>query len=162
MVKNLPTMQETPVQSLGQKDPLEKGMATHPSSLAWEIPHTEEPGRLQSMESQRVGTIEQLYFLVCIPLNIYEDPLYARCCILLLYVSKTLILQNSCKMLYYYLHFAVDETGSGWLSNLPETTQLWTLLEIQTCLTPSLPTLLPLRLNHSRLATQRYENADMR
>ena len=55
MVKNLPTMQETWVQSLGQEDPLEKGMATHPSILAWRIPWTEEPGGLQSMGLQRVG-----------------------------------------------------------------------------------------------------------
>ena len=45
MVKNLPAMQETPVQSLGWKDPLEKGMAIHSSVLAWRIPWTEEPGR---------------------------------------------------------------------------------------------------------------------
>ena len=44
-----------PVQSLGQEDPLEKAMATHSSTLAWKIPWTEEPGRLQSMGSQRVG-----------------------------------------------------------------------------------------------------------
>ena len=49
MVKNLPTVQETWVQSLGKEDPLEKGMATHSSILAWEMPQTEEPGRLQSM-----------------------------------------------------------------------------------------------------------------
>ena len=55
MVKNLPTVQETWVQSLGKEDPLEKGMATHSSILAWEMPQTEEPGRLQSMGSQRVG-----------------------------------------------------------------------------------------------------------
>ena len=55
MVKRLPTMRETWVQSLGQEDPLEKEMATHSSILAWKIPRTEEPGRLQSMESQRVG-----------------------------------------------------------------------------------------------------------
>ena len=55
MVKNLPAMQETEVQSLGQEDPLEKGVATHSSLLAWRIPWTEEPGGLQSMESQRVG-----------------------------------------------------------------------------------------------------------
>ena len=55
MVKNLPAMQETCVQSLGQEDPLEKGKATHSSILAWRIPWTEEPCRLQSMESQRVG-----------------------------------------------------------------------------------------------------------
>ena len=55
MVKNLPAMQETWVQSLGREDPLEKGMATHSSILAWRIPWAEERGRLQSMESQTVG-----------------------------------------------------------------------------------------------------------
>ena len=55
MVKNLPAMPETQVQSLSQEDLLEKGLATHYSSLAWRTPRTEEPGRLQSMESQRVG-----------------------------------------------------------------------------------------------------------
>ena len=55
MVKHLPTMQETQVQPLGQEDPLEKKMATHPSTLAWKIPCTEEPGRLQSMGLQRAG-----------------------------------------------------------------------------------------------------------
>ena len=54
MVKRLPTMQETQVQSLGREDPLEKEMATHSSILAWKIPWMEEPGRLQSMGSQRV------------------------------------------------------------------------------------------------------------
>ena len=54
-VKHLPTMWETWVQSLGQEDPLEKEMATHSSTLAWKIPWMEEPGRLQSMGSQRVG-----------------------------------------------------------------------------------------------------------
>ena len=49
MVKNLPAMQETRVQSLGQEDPLEKGMATHSSIFAWRIPWTEEPVGLQSM-----------------------------------------------------------------------------------------------------------------
>ena len=52
--KNLPAMQETWVRSLGWKDPLEKGMATHFSILVWRIPWTEEPGRLQSMGSQQV------------------------------------------------------------------------------------------------------------
>ena len=55
MVKCLPTMQETWVQSLGWEDPLEKEMATHSSTLAWRIPWMEEPGRLQSMGLQRVG-----------------------------------------------------------------------------------------------------------
>ena len=54
MIKNLPEMQETRVLSLGQEDPLEKGMATHSSVLTGRIPWIEEPGRLQSMGSQRV------------------------------------------------------------------------------------------------------------
>ena len=53
-IKNLPTMQETQVRPLGWEDPLEKGMATHSSIHAWRIPGTEEPGRLQSIRSQRV------------------------------------------------------------------------------------------------------------
>ena len=53
-LKRLPSMQETQVQSLGQEDPLEKEMATHSSILAWEIPWTEEPGRLQSMGWQEL------------------------------------------------------------------------------------------------------------
>ena len=52
MVKNLPAMQEIPVRCLGQEDPLEKGEATHYSILAWRIPWTDEPGRLQSMGLQ--------------------------------------------------------------------------------------------------------------
>ena len=55
MVKNLLTMQDTQVQSLGQEDPLEKEMATHTSILAWKTTWTEEPGKLQSMALQRVG-----------------------------------------------------------------------------------------------------------
>ena len=54
-VNNLPAMQEIQVRSLGGEDPLEKGMPTHSSILVWEIPRTEEPGRLQSMGLQRVG-----------------------------------------------------------------------------------------------------------
>ena len=55
MVKHLPTMWEAPVQTLGQEDLLEREIATHFSILAWKIPWREEPGRLQSMELQRVG-----------------------------------------------------------------------------------------------------------
>ena len=55
MVKHLSTMRETWVRSAGQEDPLEEEMATHSSTLAWKIPWTEEPGKLQSMGSQRVG-----------------------------------------------------------------------------------------------------------
>ena len=55
MVKRLSTMWETRVQSLGQEDPLEKEITIHSSTIAWKIPWMEEPGRLQSMGSQRVG-----------------------------------------------------------------------------------------------------------
>ena len=55
IVKNLPALQETWVQSQGQEDPLEKGMATHSNILAWEIPWTEEPDGLLTVELQRVG-----------------------------------------------------------------------------------------------------------
>jgi len=55
MVKNLPAMRETWVQSLGWEDPLEEGTATHSCILAWRIPWTKEPGQLKSMGSQRVG-----------------------------------------------------------------------------------------------------------
>ena len=60
-VKNLPAMRETRVQSLGQKDPLEKEMATHHSTVAWKIPQTDKPGELQSMGSES-DTTEQLHF----------------------------------------------------------------------------------------------------
>ena len=55
LVKNLPAMQETWVQFLGWEDPLEKEIAIHSRAIAWKIPWTEEPGRLQSMGLQRVG-----------------------------------------------------------------------------------------------------------
>ena len=55
LVKNLPAMQGDWVRFLGQEDPLDKGMATHSSIPAWKIPWTEEPGKLQSLESQRIG-----------------------------------------------------------------------------------------------------------
>ena len=60
MAKNLPAMQETNIQSLSQEDPLDKGMATHSSILAWKIPWTGEPDRLQSMGLQRLDRTEQL------------------------------------------------------------------------------------------------------
>ena len=60
LVKNLPAMRETWIQSLGQEDPLEKEMATHSSILAWRIPWTEEPGGLQSTGCKESDTTEQL------------------------------------------------------------------------------------------------------
>ena len=68
MVKRLSTMQETQVQALGWEYPLEKEMAIHSTTLAWKIPWTEEPGRLQSMGSQRVGhifTYSCINILIC-------------------------------------------------------------------------------------------------
>ena len=62
-VKCLSAMQETQVQSLGQEDPLKKEVATHSSTLAWKIPWTEEPGRLQSMGSLRVGYDSDVTFI---------------------------------------------------------------------------------------------------
>ena len=60
--------QETRVQSLGQEDPLEKGMSTDSSILAWRIPWTEEPGGLQSMGSQRVGHNGVTFTFTCLPI----------------------------------------------------------------------------------------------
>ena len=60
MVKNLPAMQETQVQSLGQEDPLEKRMATHSSLPAWGVPWTEEPGKLQSVGLSELDTTDRL------------------------------------------------------------------------------------------------------
>ena len=61
-VKHLSTMRETRVQSLGWKDPLEKEMATHSSTLAWKIPWTEEPGGLSPWGRKELDTTEQLHF----------------------------------------------------------------------------------------------------
>ena len=66
-LKRLPAMWETWVQSLGQEDPLEKEMAFHSSTLAWKIPWTEEPDRLQSMGSKESYSLEQLHFHFHVP-----------------------------------------------------------------------------------------------
>ena len=82
MVKNLLAMQETWVQSLGWEDPLQKGMATHFSLLAWRTPWTEEPGGLQSMGSQRVwhDWVTNIFTFICFihiyPLHMY--PIYTH------------------------------------------------------------------------------------
>ena len=80
-VKCLPTVLETWVRALGWEDPLEKEMETHSSTLAWKIPWTEEPGRLQSMGSQESDTTERLHFhfsLSCIGEG-YGNPLQCSC-----------------------------------------------------------------------------------
>ena len=66
MVKNLPTMKEKRVSSLDWEDPIKKRMATHSSILAWKIPWTEEPGRLQSMGWQELNTTERKIFIYLI------------------------------------------------------------------------------------------------
>ena len=66
MVKHLPAMRETRVLFLGREDPLEKEMAIHSSTLAWKMPWTEEPDRLQSMGSQRVGHDRATNTTLCI------------------------------------------------------------------------------------------------
>ena len=74
MVKNPPAMSETWVWSLGWEDPLEEGMATHSSILAWRMPRTEEPGRLQSVVSQRVRhgwTTKHIYGYVRVLVEVY-------------------------------------------------------------------------------------------
>ena len=74
-VKNLPAIHETLVWNLGQEDPLEKEMATHSIILAWRIPWTKEPGRLQSMGSQGVGTIEWLTLpCLCVVESLHCSP----------------------------------------------------------------------------------------
>ena len=72
-VKNLPAMQETQVRTLDQKDPLEKGMATH---FAWRIPWTKEPDRLQSMGSQRVKQAKATWHDICKCLEEHVNFLY--------------------------------------------------------------------------------------
>ena len=69
MVKHLPTMQETQVRSLGQEDPLERGMAHHSSILTWEILWTETPGRLQPMGSWDHRELDTTEWLLLLPLS---------------------------------------------------------------------------------------------
>ena len=71
-VKRLPAMQETMVRVLGRKDPLEKEMAIHSSTLAWKIPWTEEPDRLQSMGRKESDTTEQLHFCFIDYINAFD------------------------------------------------------------------------------------------
>ena len=79
MVRNLPAIQESRVQSLGGEDPLEKEMATHSSILAWRIPWTQKPGGLQSMGSQRVYnqcSVEILTRICCPTKNVSKSYTY--------------------------------------------------------------------------------------
>ena len=98
MVKNPPAMRETWVRFLGWKDPLEEGMATHCSILAWRIPWTEEPGGLQSMGSQRVG-----HNWACANTKIEEHLVNQNPC----YVKKIHLILHFIKINETYLHFKI-------------------------------------------------------
>ena len=112
MVKKLPAMQETRVRSLDQEDPLEKEMATHSSTLAWETLWTEEPGGLQSIRLQRLGhdwstntTLFQLIllhlalYLVCPPPTTLYTLWRQRLCLIFSFIlSSTSNIKNVCWM----------------------------------------------------------------
>ena len=89
-VKNLPAMQVTWVRSLSGEDPLEEGMATHSSIPAWRIPRIEEPGRLQSMESQRVGRLSNCTFTFKVQLAFR----FVNLCYIQVKLSKNTITQE--------------------------------------------------------------------
>ena len=95
MVKRLPAMQETQVWFLGREDPLEKEMAIYSSTLAWKIPWTEEPDRLQSMGSQRVRYINKksVFFTLVLPLKETSFKMFNQE-LLLPNISQNIILDN--------------------------------------------------------------------
>ena len=101
LVNHLPAMKEIWVRSLGQEDPLEKVMATHSSTLAWRILWTEEPGRLESMGSQRVGhdwaTSLSLYCILLIQ--------YVPCSVY--YISTTYFITESFYLVISFTYFAI-------------------------------------------------------
>ena len=131
MVKCLPAMWETWVQSLGWEDPLEKEMATHSSTLAWKTPWTEEPGRLQSVGSQRVGhdwtTSLSLSLLTCkmgitilhihrtgrIKLDIYQS------------FSMVLSAKEGLFSRFYYHHSPLESHQLSSMTLPPQSSFLW-------------------------------------
>ena len=130
MVKHLPAMWETQVQSLGQEDPLEKEMATHSSTLAWRIPWTEEPGGLQSVGSQRVrhDRTTSLSFLSCVSCKRvfsfcfcffkcrspgFQAPLFADCLFSIVYSWLCCchkLIENKCVSLFLGSLFCSTDT----------------------------------------------------
>ena len=97
-VKHLSTMWGTQVRSLGREDPLEKEMATHSSTIAWKIPWTEEPGRLQSMGSQRVGQGTVFLPSMQMSLVLSEFAKQFRCCCLVAKSCPTLCDPTDCRL----------------------------------------------------------------
>ena len=131
MVKRLPAMQETWVWSLGWEDPLEKEMATHSSTLAWKIPWTEEPGKLRSMGSQRVGhnwTTSLSFFLA-----LFKFPWCGFCLPRGYYLSLCLSLPPSGFVLSLWPdsfwcfpinlpqnYSSMEDSYTGWLARFPD------------------------------------------
>ena len=122
-VKNPLAMRKAWVRSLGQEDPLEKRMATHSSTLAWSIPWTEEPGRLQSTGSQRVDTTEWLSLCTCLPPSpVLPSPqstsvsgnrqfilfVYELGFFLLFFRSHVLVGSYSISLIYFTYHSALE------------------------------------------------------
>ena len=108
MVKNLPAMRDSQVQSLGQEDPLEKGMTTHSSILTWRIPWTEELGWLQSKGSQRAGQTEQLTLSLNICKHLFFDSKTIK------YLSHKILLENFIKIIFGCWIYFLLKCFSSW------------------------------------------------
>ena len=128
MVKHLPAMQETQVPSLDQENPLEKWMATHSSIIAWRIPGTEEPGRLQSQGLQRIGDNRAANtFTACFPFGNHKHVFYVCESVSVLWKSSFVsyllchlwvILYNACLSLSELLHSVWLSVGPSMLSQM--------------------------------------------
>ena len=118
-IKNLPAMQETQVRSLDKEDPLEKGMTTHSSILVWRISGTEEPGRLQSMESQRIR-----HNWVTNTFSTYREPIYEMYAFIK-YINKYKHTTHQCSLMRSYKNPGKSDTQSGhnmnWTWKIPLT-----------------------------------------
>ena len=106
IVKNLPAMQETQVQSLGREDPLEKGMSTHSTILAWRIPWTEDLGRLQPREWKSVGhnwATNMLFMIRVNPLSVLQGHvLLTIACDILIYRGKHILIVAIFEHMYFF------------------------------------------------------------
>ena len=118
-IKNLPAMRETQVWSLGREDSLENGLATHSSILAWRIPWTEEPGGLQSMESQRIR-----HNWVTNTFSTYREPIYEMYAFIK-YINKYKHTTHQCSLMRSYKNPGKSDTQSGhnmnWTWKIPLT-----------------------------------------
>ena len=149
-------MQETRAWALGQEDPLEEGMATHSTILAWRIPRTEEPGRLQSWESQRVrhnwATDSQCVYVGLISQFFLPFPFPPHICFLCLHLSSQILTEhtnsswawpvylsrpNSHTLLYILVAdvcvHALSKSWTGCTQNLTCLPPLWALADVHIC-----------------------------